>query len=223
VFSRIVPAESMPLADLVEPEFESLPAPVGEGPFHIKGTALRGALEFYAQLPGGLARIRDAITNARLLRYFDEPVLAGTWYDVFVSVAIDFAAARAHRKAPADWLTESTVMQARAMLRGVYKTMLSLFTPGAMAWSLPRVSSTFFDFAEMTTVERGPHHYSGEFSGVPMVLAGWWQRVSGDFGVEAMRIRGVPGARYDWSVPREAGMRHGMRVCRTTITFSWDD
>jgi hypothetical protein len=213
----------MPLADLIEPKLDALPFAVGDGPFHIKGTALRGALEFYSQLPGGLPRIRDAIEDPRLLRYFDQPVLAGTWYDVFVSAAIDFAAARAHQRNPAEWLTESTVMQARAMLRGVYKAMLSLFSPGAMAWSVPRVSGTFFDFGEMKTVDKGPTHYSGELDGVPLMLAGWYQRIGGDFGVEAMRIRGVRGASFDWSPPRDAGQQRGLRVCRMTLTYRWDE
>lgn len=211
----------MALVELIEPNLDALPFSVGDGPFHIKGTALRGALEFYSKMPGGLPRIRQSVQDPRLLRYFDEPVLAGTWYDVFASAAIDFAAARAHNRTPEDWLTESTIMQARAMLRGVYKAMLSLFTPGAMAWSIPRVSATFFDFSEMHTVERGPTHYSGEVQGVPMVLAGWWQRIAGDFAVEAMRIRGVREPRFDWTTPRETGTQRGLRVCRMTATFSW--
>src|SRR5262245_50829515 len=114
----------MPLADLIEPEPQLLPFPIGEGPFRIQGAAIRTALGFYATQPGGLARVREA-APAHLHRYFDEPILASSWYDVFASAAIDFAAARAHARTPAEWLTHSTVSQARAMLSGVYKTMLS--------------------------------------------------------------------------------------------------
>ena len=82
----------MSLAELIEPDLETLPFSEGDGPFHIKGTALRGALEFNSQRP--------AVQDPRLSRYLDEPVLAGTWYDAFVSAAIDFAAERAHNPDP---------------------------------------------------------------------------------------------------------------------------
>lgn len=212
----------MPLAELIDPQPTLLPFAIGEGPFHIKGTALRAALGFYATQPGGLARVRAA-AEPYLHRYFDEPILAGGWYDVFVSVAIDFAAARAFSRLPEEWLTYSTESQARAMLRGVYKTMLSMFTPGAMAWSLPRVSGTFFDFAQLETVERAPGRYAAEVTGVPMVLAGWYQRIAGDFAVEAMRIRGIRDPSYDWSPPRDAGPRHQLRLARMTLTFRWSE
>src|SRR5688500_11351474 len=106
----------VPLAELIEPTPDQLPFAIGDGPFHIKGTALRGALGFYAGQPGGLARVRAAAPGY-LHRYFDEPVLAGGWHDVFVSAAIDFVAARAHERPPHEWLRFSTDEQARALLR----------------------------------------------------------------------------------------------------------
>lgn len=206
---------------LREIDWGAHPFAPGASPFHIKGVAYRDTITRHASLPGGAARVRAELPTEALRRFYDGPFTAGGWYDVFPMVAIDAAAARVREVPFEQSLREGTRAQARSVLRGVYRTMLSLFSPAASAWALPRASATYFDFGDVSTSRAGDSRVRGVCRAIPAPLSEWYAISCLEFTLVAIELSGALGAGLEWSPPKSAGTRASMPLVDLAFDLHW--
>lgn len=202
-------------------DWSTHPHAPGGAPFRIKGVAYRDTIARHEALRGGVAALRRELPTEPLRRFYDGPFTAGGWYDVFPMVSIDAAAARLRGQSFEQSLREGTRAQAHAVLNGVYRTMLTLFSPTASAWALPRASATYFDFGETTTSRAGPQRVEGLCKGVPSAIADWFSLSCLEFALVALELSGAREPRLQWLPPRGAGVRAGLPVVDLRFELRW--
>lgn len=185
----------------------------GESPFHLKGASFRESLGFYDRLPGGRDALMQALPDDAHRTYFAQPFTASGWYDVFAMAQLDFAAATVAGVSPFTMIQRASVDQARSSITGIHRGLINILSPKQVAWALPRVMASFFDFAQCTTRGDGDGKVSGICQGVPKLLCGWYQAACTEWMLEALRIRGsTPSA--TWRAPVVTGLKHGLAVAR---------
>lgn len=207
--------------DLREFTFADLPFAPGESPYRMKGVAFRETIELFDKQPSGFERVKAALPTAELRRFFEQPFTPAGWYDVFAMAQLDMAAARAFRLSYDQWLRDSTRAQAQSVLHGIYRSFARMMAPSTIAWALPRVSATYFDFGKLTTHRSSPQSVTATFEDVPMLLAGWFSVVTGEFALEALKIAGTPQARLQWAPLTPRGARAGVALARLEFRFEW--
>jgi hypothetical protein len=93
----------------------------GASPFHTKGLAYRGHLEFVAEhVPGGVAAQNAAFGDEALRAFFKQPFVAGGWYDVFPLAEAGLVCARLRGEPLHALLQTRARHQVQRDLRGVY-------------------------------------------------------------------------------------------------------
>lgn len=204
-----------------ELSYDELPFAPGDSPFRIKGIAFRETLDQIAKEPDGLARVRAQLPRDDLRRFFEQPFVVGGWYDVFAMTQLDGAAARVFGMTYEAWLRESTRKQVGTSLAGIYRSMVKLLSPATLAWGLPRLSSTYFDFGNVATKRSSPESVRMSVEEVPTVLVPWFQLACTEFTVEALRVTGNPDARAAWQSVSATGVRRGMPTSRMEVEFFW--
>ncbi len=191
-----------------------VPFQPGESPFRLKGASFRESLGFYASLPGGTDAIMSALPDDAHRSYFQQPFTASGWYDVFAMAQLDFAAAAVARVSPFTMIQRASVDQARSSITGIHRGLLAILSPKQVAWALPRVMASFFDFAQCTTRGDGDGRVVGTCQGVPKLLCGWYQAACTEWMLEALRIRGSSAPVAVWRPPVVTGLKHGVAVAR---------
>lgn len=207
--------------ELREFTYDELPFAPGESPFRMKGVAFRETLEQFAKVPDGLERVRSKLATDALRRYFEQPFVAGGWYDVFAMAQLDMAAARAFGVSFEGWLRDSTRKQVATSMSGIYRSLMKLLSPATLAWGLPRIATTYFDFGNVSTRRSSPASVRMSVEGVPTLLVPWFQFVCAEFTVEALHVAGTPEARASWEGVSPTGPRHGVQTSRMEVEFRW--
>src|SRR4051812_12259661 len=127
-----------------KPSFERLPAPAGKSPFRMKGQAFVGHMKYVAaHLPGGTKTFLGGIADPEMRAFFEQPFLASSWYDVFPLVAAGSVCAKIAGVTLREFLRTRTRWQAERDINGVYRFMLNLVSPEAVAMRMPRLIAQY--------------------------------------------------------------------------------
>jgi hypothetical protein len=195
--------------------------PPGASPFHLKGTAYRNTVERHARSAPGREAVRAQLPTDALRSFYDQTFLVGGWYDVFPVVAIDAAFARTLGLEFGESLRVGTRSQANEVLHGVYRPILRLFSPKTIAWALPRLIATYYDFGQLETNRAVDGAFEGSISGVPAALADWYAVCSGEFVLAALELSGAKSPRIEWVPPKRDGARASHPLVCLRFTLTW--
>jgi hypothetical protein len=199
---------------------EILTAP-GDSPFRIKGVAWRDTLARHQELPGGCEAVARQLPNDSLRGFYAQSFLASGWYDVLPMMFVDAAAARVAGLDYGESLRSGTRRQANRVLSGVYRTFMRMMVPSAVAWSLPRLAASYYDFGAVETERVDAQHVRGTVRGVPRVLAAWYATSSLEFVLVALELSGCVRPTLDWAAPHGGGTRDGYVLTDLTFDIRW--
>ena len=197
----------------------SAPHPVGENPFHAKGSVFRTTghiLEGY--IDGGLPAVLERVGDPALRAFWEQPLLAGGWYDVFGMVMLVREIARMRGVPYFKVVSEMSRMVATADLNGIYRALLRLATPELVAPRLPRIQARYMDFGDVTVGSVAKGRADATRTGHPRILAHWYVAVIER--LHAVRARGrrrqdaphqVERPRDRWHVPWPGDRLHPVR------------
>lgn len=129
-------------------------------------------------MPGGVKGMVSGFEDPRLRRFFEQPFLAATLYDVFPLAVAGIVCARLAGMPFLDFVRVRSEAQARSDSSGVYKVLLALASPEAVASRLPRLVGQYFDFGETQIVEQSKKRVLMTRTGMPQPLAPWYVTVS---------------------------------------------
>ena len=154
----------------------ALPFAPGTSPFRVKGTAFRGHFEYVTRVfPPGLERMLDAIDDPALKDFFRQHFLASSFYDVFPLAWAAVIGAKMSKMPYLDFVRIRTREQAKLDVGGVYRVLLALASPNAVAQRLPRLVSQYFNFGGATVQKNVPGEVMAVQSGMPLPLVPWYE------------------------------------------------
>jgi hypothetical protein len=173
-------------------ELRALRHAPGESPFHVKGVAYRGHLEYVeANVPGGVAAMKAAFTDPAVAEFFDQTFLASTFYDVMPLAQAGVICADLSSLSFYEFVRTRTIAQAERDVRGVYKWLLALVSPRMVATRLPKFLAQYLDFLAFEVLEASPKRVVGRLSGIPLELKCWQSTVFEAYYVHVFEISGV--------------------------------
>ena len=205
-------------------DYERLPFPPGESPFHVKGNAYRGHVEYTDKhVPGGMKAAIERIQDEKLRAFFAQPFLASSWYDIFPLVAIGFVCARLAGRSFPDFLRARARQQAELDVGGVYRFLLSLASPETVVTKLPAVVAQYFDFGTVEVRRLGPRLYTAISHGWPRPLAAWYAPIQETYALYALESNGAKNPRAKLYPFAPEATERGLEVGAFRVELSWDD
>jgi hypothetical protein len=115
----------------------------------------------------------------------------------------------------ARWLTER-------QFRGIYKVLMKVGRPDAVARSLPDLAAKYYDFLRVEVKQLGPKAYETRAGGLPTIVAPSYQ-VTTEVGViKALEIAGARNVRHRWLPAEPDGEAHGLSLVRLRREIRWE-
>ncbi len=199
-----------------------LPFPPGKSPFHIKGVAVEGFMKFVAaRVPGGADAVAARIDDPAIRDYYRQPFLDSIWYDLLPFLHVYPAAASLMGLSTEKFVGEHAAWQVGRDARGVYKLLLLLATPEAVARRMGAAFSRYFDFTTVEVLSVTTGEVVSAVRALPSLLLPWY-RASVDAG--ARTILAMAGARNleaEYSPPEADGARSGVPLVRFQVRRTW--
>ncbi len=194
-----------------------------ESPFHAKGLVYLGAREYYDRhLPGGSSAVAERLPPA-LARFFgEERFLAGSWYDVLPIAPISAAAAVVGGISHGELVRRNAAWLAHRDVNGVYRALLRVARPDAVAMRLPRASMQYFNFGSADGEQVAPGHFESTRRGIPSLLGAWMSWAVEGFTPVALGYAGAKNITVESSPPVPDGDLLGHRTSRMSFTIRWD-
>jgi hypothetical protein len=198
-------------------DYEDLPFSPGASPFHVKGIAYRGHIDYAEKnVPGGSRAVNAAFRNPELRAFFDQPFLAASWYDALPMVAVWHATARVLQQPSIEFLKVRTRHQALQDINGVYRLILNIASAETVALRIPRAVGKYFDFGTTDARVIAPGVVRMEQTQLPLLLAPWFTVVADTFVRVALELAGAASVQFRRQPHVETGKVHGIPVATFT-------
>lgn len=203
------------------PSPSSWPFAPGQGPFRIKGTAYRGHLEYVAEhVPGGVEAMRAQLTPD-LSRFFEQPFLAASLYDVHPLVVAAAPCAQALGISDEAFVAQRSRHQAPKDLTGVYRFLLAMVPTRTVAKRMPQLFTQILDFGLPTVTRDEAGIVDARIDGMPVAIAPWFGAVIAAYGEAALTTSGAERAVVRTSIGAPTGVEHGVAVASIDISVRW--
>ena len=201
-----------------------VPYGFGESPFRIKGLGYRGHVEHTNQhVRGGLARALEVANDPALSKFFAQPFMASSWYNIFPLVELGLLCAELVGTPYRVYLIDRTRKQARADLSSVYhQLLLWMAQPGTVARRIPGMIGRYFDFAPARVLEEGPGFARGVCEGLPALLVDWYEPVTTTWLVEALSLAGAQQPRIEITTPPGPTHASGLQMLDLHWRLGWN-
>jgi hypothetical protein len=194
----------------------------GGSPFLAKGIVFLTARAFYEhRVPGGLAAVYDKIRDEPTVAFLEQRFLTGGWYDLFPVLTASSAAARACQMSTLELVRETAKWQAERDLTGIYRMILAIASPSAVAQRLPSLSKQYFNFGDADGKMMGDGAFESNRWGIPAPLEGWFATVTTGYVPVALEKAGARNVKVRWDSTPE-GKAHGVPTVRIKFDIRWE-
>ena len=199
-----------------------LPCKPGASPFHIKGIAYRGIVQFVdRRVPGGLEALERELDDERVVGFLRQPFLAASWHDILPMMPINAAIARLVGK-PLDVVAlEQGAQQASYDVEQVYRRLFDAMTFDNVQVILARFTRQYYDFGDGVGELVAPGHVLYRRLGVPEFIVRWFSPMHAAYGEQILRMKGATFVESTVSPPAQAGKRDGFPVVDIETHLLW--
>lgn len=201
---------------------ESIPFAPGTSPFRVKGTAYRGHLDYVARrAPGGVEAMLERMDERQGMRaFYEQPFLASSLYDVFPLAWGGVVGGAMMGTSYLDFVRIRTSEQAKSDVGGVYRVLLALTSPNAVAQRLPKLLGQYFDFGATAIEVNEPGRVVATRTGIPAAIVPWYEKVTEGY-CDVVIVRAGAKEVRTKSERTAAGVAHGVPLMdmRVEITF----
>jgi hypothetical protein len=203
-------------------ELFDVPFGAGESPFKVKGIAYKGHLDYTERyVPGGVRAMVAELDDDAQTRFFDQPFLAASMYDVFPLAQAGVACSNLTRLSFPQFVRIRSRVQAEADIKGVYKFLMNLVSAEAIAQRIPKIMGQYFGFLETEVTEVEKNRVVGLQHGVPRPLAGWLALVGAAYLDTALKLAGTTAPNTVAELETAGGTAHGVSLCTIRFTVTW--
>jgi hypothetical protein len=206
------------------PEYEKFPKPAGQNPYRIKGTAYVGHLSYVKEIVrGGVPAMLEAMVDPTLVAFFQQQFLAASYYDIYPLVAAGYACARVVGSTFDSFIRVRSRYQANRDVQGIYKMLIKVTSPEALATRLPRLVGQYFDFGRAEAHRVAPRHIVSVQTGTPHSMARWFQLVHETYILQLMPMAGAKNVLFRPVPPRSDSTKDGVELCEIRGDVFWDE
>ena len=193
----------------------------GTSPFRAKGNVYKSANEFYDEhLPGGLDVLCNAM-DADHCAFMRQPFLAASWYDALPISVTSFHAARIFGVTHHEMLRARARWQAQRDIHGIYKFLIKVSSPDAVAVRFGKVMLQYFDFGESEARMIEPRVCEVFQRGVPEPFVDHIVPLAEGFVTAAMARAGAMDVRLQQLPVKKTGAKEGIATFDLAFRIAW--
>jgi hypothetical protein len=193
----------------------------GKSPFHVKGHVYRSSIDYYSRVvSGGAALVFGHLDDAHRA-FFDQPFLAGSWYDALPLLPLSHVGAGARGMRHYDAMRERATAQAKQDVEGIYRAILRITSPELVALRVGRVLLQYFDFGHAYAQIVRPGTCEIVQSGVPVSLVELGTPLADGFIVTLVTMAGGRDVHFSAASPMPDGRVEGMATMRVRYDVAW--
>lgn len=179
------------------------------------------ALEYARKkTPGGLSAVLERLDEDER-GYLDQIFVAGTDYDVGPLVRMSAHAAALEGSAPDEFVRRRARESADMDIRGIYRLLLRVASPDAMAERLPRAFNRYFSPCSCELVTIRPGSLQAVFNSIPAPLAAWYVAANEGFVGRALEIAGAKNVSFRWLPPVSRPPLQSVLTCALQLDLGW--
>jgi serine/threonine protein kinase len=175
-----------------------LPRAAGQSPFQIRGMPYRGLAAFITRaLPGGVAELCDALDDASLIDFLQQPFLASSTYDVLPIRPVMATLAHLLGRSFEELVVTTTRNQARFDGRTVLREMVGAVSLDDWHERAARFGEEYYTFGGIEGTRVGERHVILRHHGVPAYLEAWYGPMQAAYVDELARVLGGKNVRTE--------------------------
>ena len=195
----------------------------GESPFRTKGNVYKSLLESAdARVPGGREAVLSRIDDPALATFFAQSFLAASSYDVFPIVPFGMIGARIAGQQYPEFVRGGAIFTAKRDMNGIYKVLLKLASPDAVAKRIPRILLQYFDFGRVEDARfTSERCYEATYRGIPRALQVWLINIAKGFMPVVMESAGARDVEVKIMPPTEEGLDRGVMLQSVPFAITW--
>lgn len=200
---------------------DTLPAPPGTSPFHVRGIYFIRVREHAKGLPGGMTQFLDELVDARVRDFIQQRFQFMAWYDALPTLPCGLALARI-RGRPMDVFMRETGRESMLRLApSMFRVLSRLGGPRLAAAHAPRLFQNYFDFVELALSGVNERQGGGRASGIPLYAAA--AIVNQAIGITTGALESLGATQVEASYGDVAMSRasHGFDTISCRLHFSW--
>lgn len=177
-----------------------------------------------ARYPGGLAALHRDLGDPEAAAFLGRIFLAMSYYDLGPLLRAVQIAAKAEKVPLASFIRDRAAASAKIDVPGVYAPLLKSGSVEAMARSLPRVFSRYFEgvtgeVLEGTTAQ--PRALEFRFGGLPEPMLGWYVWSNEGFIGESLALAGARSPTFEVRELAPDGERDGIPLRSLVTRVKW--
>jgi hypothetical protein len=200
---------------------EHPPVAPGASPFHVRGFYYTRLLEHAKSLPGGREAFIEGIADERVREYLRQKFVWSKWYDALPTLPCHITLARL-RGEDFELLTKARGrLASRSVIPSMFRAVLAMATPKAMAQHIPSLMMSNFDFMRSTVTHVGETEGHGRASAMPLVIAPSMTNIILGFIEGALELAKYDGIESRYSDVALDGDVQGFPTVSVTWEFSW--
>ncbi|MDC0747978.1 hypothetical protein [Polyangium mundeleinium] len=190
-----------------------LPCPPGEGTFRSKGIAYRGLAHLVtSRVEGGPAAFAAALPTPALQRFFDQPFLASSFYDMFPLVAGSGVLASLARIPLDVFAHQQGRTQAAHDVEHAYRALLQGKSTDDIHSRLRPLAGRYYDFGEWDVERQGPDRIRVVESALPIWIMPWFVPMQIGYFSGLMAAMGKPSSTVTMQSFRREGLAGAMSL-----------
>lgn len=203
-------------------ELFEVPFVAGESPFKVKGVAYKGHLDYTERyVPGGVRAMVAELDDSAHTRFFEQPFLAASMYDVFPLAQAGVACSNLTRLSFPQFVRIRSRVQAEADIKGVYKFLMNLVSAEAIAQRIPKIMGQYMNFVETEITEVEKHRVVNVQHGIPKPLVGWFGLVCCAYLDTILKLAGTTAPGTSADLLGDEGVAHGLPLVGIRFTTTW--
>ncbi|HGG57228.1 MAG TPA: hypothetical protein ENK31_05485 [Nannocystis exedens] len=204
---------------------DPLSFPPGEGPFRGRGLIFKGYFRYIeARYPGGMLGLRGDLDDRQQAAFLGRIFLAMSFYDLGPLLHAIRLVARVEGASLAKFICARAEASARVDVPGVYAPLLKAGSIEAMATSLPRVFSRYFEDVQselLRFTEGPPRVLEIRFRHLPEPILGWYIWSNQGFVGECLALAGARPSVIEVGRVEDDGERDGIALRMVVMRARW--
>jgi hypothetical protein len=201
-----------------------LPFTPGESPYRTKGNVYKGLFDSAeARVPGGKKAVLDRIDDPALLRFYEQPFLAASSYDILPIVPWGMVAAKIVGQSYSEFVRGGGAFTAKRDMHGIYRVLLKLASPQAVVKRLPNILLQYFNFGKIDGRFTGDRSYEASATGIPQPILVWLFNVAHGFVPVVLESAGAKNIHFaiHQGMPDRTD-EHGTTLFKSSFTVTWE-
>ena len=171
---------------------------------------------------GGADAVGKALADPGLREFFSQMFVAAGWYDILPIVEISQVIGSVMGLDRLEYVRRSAMWHAELDMKGVYKSFGKLPSPEAVCLRFASMHAQFYDFGKVEILEVGKNEVKSQLSGMPGVLAPWWQTAAEWYIYVILKAAGAKNGRLTFLPSRPGGSHAGVELITVPSVTLWD-